>query len=126
MMQGRSAALSSKYDIYLVPNFTDMHYVLLNSHRKMVHYYINNIRKDLVFFKLKGWESEKLLFNIHFLNWDISVNNKLRTTKSRTPIDDTNMQGTVSQVFGIGLSFYFIKCRKMSLKKFTKSSRFLS
>ena len=54
MMQGRSAALSSKYDIYLVPNFSNIHYVSLNSHRKMIHYFINNIRKDLVFLMLKG------------------------------------------------------------------------
>ena len=33
MMQGRLAALSSKYDIYLVPNFINMHYVSLDSHR---------------------------------------------------------------------------------------------
>ena len=56
MMQGRSAALSSKYDINLVSNFTNMHYVSLNSHRKMLNYYINNIRRNLLFFKLQGWE----------------------------------------------------------------------
>ena len=42
MMQGRLAALSSKYDIDLVPNFTKMHYVSLNSHRKMLYCDINN------------------------------------------------------------------------------------
>ena len=67
-MQGRSAALSSKYDIYLVPNLTNMHYVSLNSHRKMLCYDINNIIRDAGFFSLKGWESENLLFNLHFLN----------------------------------------------------------
>ena len=45
MMQDRLAALSSKYDINLVSNFTYMHYVSLNSHRKMLNYYINNIRR---------------------------------------------------------------------------------
>ena len=108
MMQGRSAALSSKYDINLVSNFTNMHYVSLNSHRKMLNYYINNIRRDLLFFKLQGWESEKLLFNLHSLNWDISVNNKLRGTRFGTPIDDTHMQGTLSQIFDIGLSLFFL------------------
>ena len=92
MMQGRSAVLSSKYDINLVPNFTNIQLVSLDSHRQMIHY-INNMCKDLVCFKLKGWESEKLLFNLHFLNCDISVNNKYRSTLFRTPIDDTNMQG---------------------------------
>ena len=67
---------------------------------------------------------KKLLFNLDFLNWDMSVNNKVRSTKPLTPIDDTRMQGTVSQIVDIGLSFDFIKCRKISLKKCTKSSLF--
>ena len=43
MMQGRLAALSSRYDIYLVPKFIDMHYVSLDSHKKMLYYDMNNI-----------------------------------------------------------------------------------
>ena len=50
MMQGRLAALSSKYDIYLVLNFTNMHYRSLNSHRNMLYYDINNIIRDADFF----------------------------------------------------------------------------
>ena len=50
MMQGRSVALSSKYDTYLVPNLTYMHYVSLNSHRTMLYYNINNIIVDAGFF----------------------------------------------------------------------------
>ena len=46
MMQGCLAALSSKYDIYLVPNCIDIHYVPLNSHRKMPYYDINNILRN--------------------------------------------------------------------------------
>ena len=46
MMQGRLAALSSKYDIYLVPNFINMHYASLDSHRKMLYYDINNILRN--------------------------------------------------------------------------------
>ena len=60
------------------------------------------------------------------MNWDISFNNKVRSTTFLTPIDDTHMQGTVSQIVDVGLSFDFIKCRKICLKKCTKSSRFLS
>ena len=54
MMQGRLAALFSEYDINLVSNFINMNYVSLNSHRIMLYYYINNIRRDIVFVKLKG------------------------------------------------------------------------
>ena len=46
MIQGRLAALSSKYDICLVPNFIDMHYISLDSHRKMLYYGINNIVRN--------------------------------------------------------------------------------
>ena len=46
MMQGRLAALSSKYDINLVPNFINMHYVPLDSHREMLYYDINNILRN--------------------------------------------------------------------------------
>ena len=46
MMQGRLAALSSEYDIYLVPNFINVHYVSLDSHRKMLYYGINNILRN--------------------------------------------------------------------------------
>ena len=54
MMQGCLAALSSEYDINLVSNFINMNYVSLNSLRKMIYHYINNIRRDIVFVKLKG------------------------------------------------------------------------
>ena len=54
MMQGCLAALSSEYDINLVSNFINMNYVSLNSHRKMLYHYINNIRREIVFVKLTG------------------------------------------------------------------------
>ena len=73
MMQGRLAALSAKYDIYFVPNFINMHYISSDSHRKMLCYDINNILRNTGTFWLKGSESEKLLFILQFLNWDISV-----------------------------------------------------
>ena len=46
MMQGRLAALFSKYDIYLVPNFINMFYVSLDSHRKMLYHDIHNILRN--------------------------------------------------------------------------------
>ena len=39
-------------------------------------------------------------------------------------IDNIHIEGTVSQIFDIGLSFYFMKCIKFNKKKSTKSSRF--
>ena len=40
-MQGHLAALASKYDIYLVPYITKMHYVSLKSHRTRLYYDIS-------------------------------------------------------------------------------------
>ena len=37
---------------------------------------------------------------------------------------DVYMEGTVSQIFDIGSSSYFIKCRKLVFKKYKKVSRF--
>ena len=54
------------------------------------------------------------------------MNNEIRVSKSEIPIDEINLEGTVSQIFDICHSFHFIKCRKYCLKKLTKSSRFLT
>ena len=59
-MQGRLAALSSKYDSYLVSNFIDMHYVSLDSHRKMLYYDINNIVRIALL--VEGFEIRKTTF----------------------------------------------------------------
>ena len=69
---------------------------------------------------------EKLIFALHFFNQDILVKNILINKKSLMHIDGIHMEGTVSQNFEIGLTLYFIKCRKLFLKKSTKSSRFLT
>ena len=39
--------------------------------------------------------------------------------KFYTHIDNIDMEGTVSEMFDLGLSFCFIKCRKFGLKKIT-------
>ena len=50
MIQGRLGVLSSKYDTYCGPNFTNIHYVSLNGHRIMLYFDINNKIRDAVFF----------------------------------------------------------------------------
>ena len=47
------------------------------------------------FFQLGGRDIEKQLFNIYFLNWAISLNNKFRNTELLIPIDNTIMEGTI-------------------------------
>ena len=109
-----------------VPNLTNIHYISLNGQRKMLYYKLNHIFRDTGLFKLEGREFEKLLFYFYFLNLDISFDNKLRSTKSWILIDEIHMQGTVSHILDMGLSFDFIKCRRFCLKKSPNSSRILA
>ena len=55
---------------------------------------------------------EKLIFTLHFFIQDISVNKILRHTQFGMHTDEIQMEGTVSQIFEIELSFDFMKCRK--------------
>ena len=82
MMQGLFAVLPSKFHIYCVLNIMNIHYISLNSQGKVLCLNTNYILWDRGIFLLEGREMEKLLFNLHFLDQDISVNNELRCTKS--------------------------------------------
>ena len=70
--------------------------------------------------------NEKTHFHFTFFIQDISVNKILRHTKFGMHTDEIQMEGTVSQIFEIELSFDLMKCRKLFWKKSTKSSRFLT
>ena len=59
---------------------------------------------------------EKLFFTLHFLIQDISVNKTLRNTTLSVHTDEIQMEGTMSQIFEMGLSFDFMKCRKLFSK----------
>ena len=81
-MQGLFAVLPPKSDIYCVLNIMNIHNISLNSQGKVLCLNTNYILGDRGIFLLEGREMEKLLFNLHFLDQDISVNNELRCTKS--------------------------------------------
>ena len=49
-----------------------------------------------------------LFFHFYFLNMDILLNIKLPVIKFCTGIKNTHMEGTVSQISYLGLSFSFI------------------
>ena len=67
VMQGHFAVLSFKHNIYHVLSFTNIYYLLSNSQRQMLCYYITHILKDTGLFKLEWREFEKLFFNFYFL-----------------------------------------------------------
>ena len=52
-------------------------------------------------------------FSPYFLNQDTSLNISPTYFKFGTPINSTHMEGTVSQIFYIGLSFHFMNSRKI-------------
>ena len=101
-------------------------YISLNSQLKMLFSNIGNVILDKELVQLRGHEFKKLIFSSHFLIQDISVNKTLRNIQFRIQTDEIQMEGTVSQMFEIGLSFYFMKCRNLFFKRSTKSSRFLT
>ena len=78
---------------------------------------IGNVILDKEFVQLRGHEFKKLIFSSHFLIQDISVNKILGHTKFGMHTDEIQMEGTVSQISEIELSFDFMKCRKSFLKK---------
>ena len=56
--------------------------------------------------------SEKYFLNLYFLNVDISVAMHDLYLKLDRCIEDIAVEGTVSQIFDIGPSSFFIKFRK--------------
>ena len=59
-----------------------------------------------------------------------SISRLLLHLHSSTHIANTHLEGSVSQKFDIGLSFYFMLCRRLGFEKkcknMTKVTRFLS
>ena len=46
--------------------------------------------------------------HFYFLNIDISLIVEIAVIKSNTDVKNIHMEGTLSQIFYLGLSFYFI------------------
>ena len=63
------------------------------------------------------WELKNFNFQKIFLNWNISFNKRGKLMKIGMCVVDTHSEGTVSHNFYLGPSFYFMKCRKFSCKK---------
>ena len=60
---------------------------------------------------------ENSLFLKYFLNKDISFNILWKFMKFKIHVLDGHSEGTVSQIFDLGLRFYFMQSRKKSFKK---------
>ena len=55
---------------------------------------------------------KKSVFFSYFLNKDISFNIPCKVLRFDIHVHDGHAEGTMSQIFYIGLSFYFMKPRK--------------
>ena len=67
---------------------------------------------------------EKIVFFQIFFNQDISLNISLRHLTFVVLIDNTHMEGILSQIFYLGPSYLFMKSRKNILQKIAKSYPF--
>ena len=63
------------------------------------------------FSKMKVSKNKRSFFSKHFLNMDISVAIAFSSSKFEMCIHEIHMEGSVSQNFEIGPSFYLRKCR---------------
>ena len=75
MMQGLFTVLSYRYNISCAPKGTNSLYISSNSPRKMLSCNINHMIRYHEVLKLGACKFEKRLFNIHFFNWDVLLNN---------------------------------------------------
>ena len=62
----------------------------------------------LMTFYSKKQQIKYLFFHFYFLNMDILLNNRLPVITFYTGVKNTHMEGTVSQISHLGLSFSFI------------------
>ena len=94
--------------MYYIPPFT-----LLYGH----FIYIKHVNIICYETKLACSEYENFNFFIYFFNKDISLNISLICLRFSIQGDKGQMEGSVSQNFHLGPSFYFIQSRKLILKK---------
>ena len=68
-------------------------------------------------YSMAMWQIEIFVFYQHFLNMDISLHTHEKVLKFAVCVLWYHTEGTMSQNFYLGFSFYFMKSRKLSLKK---------
>ena len=62
-------------------------------------------------------ELKNLIFDQHFLNMDISLNNQHKLLKFCLCALHYRIEGTVSQIFDLGPTFHFMKFRKSNFRR---------
>ena len=116
MVRGCFACPMQNRDFSLVFQYPYDNYASLDSQIRKLY---NDLRYANVGNKIEfysTWEFGNFNFQYLFLNWIISVIDRAKVTKFGTPLAEGH-SGTVSQIFNLGPSFYFMKSRKLSCKK---------
>ena len=70
-------------------------------------------------------KSKNLFFYVIFFNTDISITTQDIATKICMTILHINCEGSVSQIFNLGPSFYFMLFRKSYFENIQKVTQFL-
>ena len=99
-------------------------YISLDSQRRMLNHDIDVVNMSNKIKSQIKREFRNCNFSYIFLNWNISVIIGVKSIKLGTLVVNAHSEGTVSQIFYLGLSFYFMKSGKFSCKKWQKVSRF--
>ena len=75
--------------------------------------------------KKGGSKSKNLIFYVIILNTDISITTQDIATRFGMTIFHIKYKGSVSQIFNLGPSFYFMLSRKLRFDNIQKVTRFL-
>ena len=108
MVGGRFAVLREISIFSYVSQYYNDNHTPLDSQRGMLSNDLKYLNVTYTVEIKPTWEFKSSNFQYIFLNWIISVIYKANITKFRTCIVRGHSEGTVSQIFYLSLSFYFM------------------
>ena len=133
MPQGLIRGLAAWFALF--PNVFNNYFILCyidlfqDSLQRLVFYVYNDIKYiwiSLQLINIGSTENESSIFNLYFLNKDISLTNIVKKMKFSRVVLHALAEGSLSQIFDLGLSFYFMLCRKKYFENKPKLTCFLT
>ena len=108
MVRGRFAVLREISAFSYVAHYLNDNYTSLDSQRRMLSNDLNYLNVTYTVEIHPTWEFKSCNFQYIFLNWIFSVNYEAKITKFGICIVEGHSEGTMSQIFFLCLSFYFM------------------
>ena len=108
MVRGRFAVLKEISGLSYVSQYLNNNHTSLDSQRGMLSNDLNYLNVTYTVEIHPTWEFKSCNFQYIFLNWIFSVIREAKITKFGTCIVEGHSEGIVSQIFYVGLSFYFM------------------